>query len=91
MFSTGIASHRLLKYVPISEESVAEDVLLPVSGPVHSTLYSIVFISGLYGGRPTCIISFLSDNAAPRRADIVHEYLTEEDINQVDRPHTVQI
>ena len=31
----------------------------------------------------------VDDNAAPHRANIVHEYLTEEDINQVDLSHTV--
>ena len=33
----------------------------------------------------------VGDNAAPHRANIVHEYLTEEDTNQVDQPHPVQI
>ena len=33
--SIGIASHRLLNNGPIHEGVVAEDVVLPVSGPIH--------------------------------------------------------
>ena len=35
--SIGIALHRLLYDGPIPEETVAEDVLLLVSGPIHPT------------------------------------------------------
>ena len=57
---------------------MAEDVLLRVSDPIHSTLCSIVLISGLYSGWSMCIISLLQifmNNVSPVcRSIIINQY-----------------